>query len=76
MIEQQEFKNNYAKLHNYLSWSKMEQDLCDTNHAFVLVYRFHDMMKDFATMKDATIKSLESRIDELQSQIVTNNLIR
>ena len=76
MIIEQEFKNNYAKLHNYPSWSKMEQDLCDTNHAFVLVYRFHDMMSQFATMKDATIKSLESRIDELQSQIVTNNLIR
>jgi len=27
-------------------------------------------------MKDATISSLESRIQELQSQIVTNNLIK
>jgi len=74
MIE--EFKNDYAKKYNYNSWSSMEQDLCDTNHVFVLVYRFNDMINELSNISSSKIKHLELLNNELRSQIVTNNSIK
>jgi len=54
----------------------MEQDLCDTNHVFVLVYRFNDMINELSNISSSKIKHLELLNNELRSQIVTNNSIK